>query len=154
MSKEIMQRFYDAFKDHDASTMSDLYHPEAVFNDPAFQNLNQEQVQGMWRMLIERADGDLAIEYHSLMGDEKMAQCTWEARYKFSKTKRDVHNIIHATMEFKDGLIYRHTDEFNFWRWSKMALGTPGVLLGWSPMLKNKVRKMASHSLNSYMKKS
>lgn len=152
MSKEIMQKFYDAFKAHDASTMSSLYHREATFSDPVFQNLNQQEVQGMWGMLIERSGGKLEIDFHSLVGDDQMAQGTWEAKYQFSKTKRDVHNIIHATMKFKDGLIIKHTDDFNFWRWSKMALGTSGSLLGWTPIIKGKVRKMAMVSLRSYLK--
>lgn len=148
-----MQKFYEAFQKHDAAAMSSLYHPDARFSDPVFQNLDQKEVQGMWHMLIERSNGNLEIEFHSLMGDDQMAQCTWEAKYQFSKTKRDIHNVIHSTMEFKDGLILKHTDQFDFWRWSKMALGTSGVLLGWSPMVKNKVRKMAIASLRSYLKK-
>jgi len=153
MSKETMQQFYEAFERHDAAAMGALYHPEVRFNDPVFKNLNQTETQGMWSMLIERSEGNLKIEHHSLMGDETMAQCTWEAHYAFSKTKRDVHNIIHATMKFKDGLIVEHTDVFNFWRWSKMALGTSGALLGWTPIVKNKVRKMALSSLRSYLRK-
>lgn len=151
MSKEIMQSFYDAFKAHDATTMSALYHPNITFNDPVFQDLNQKEVQGMWNMLIERSNGNLDIEYHSLIGDDSVAQCTWEAKYQFSKTKRDIHNVIHATMEFKEGLIINHTDHFNLWRWSKMALGTSGYLLGWSPIVRNKVRKMAKSSLKAYL---
>ena len=153
MSKETMQKFYDAFKTHDASKMAELYHQDATFNDPVFKNLNQKEAQGMWRMLIERSNGHLAIEYHSLAGDAEMAQCTWEATYLFSKTKREVHNIIHATMEFKDGLIIRHTDHFDLWKWSRMALGTSGALLGWTPLIKNKIRNMAMTSLKDYLEK-
>ena len=153
MSKETMQRFYEAFQQHDAAAMGSLYHPEVQFNDPVFQNLNQAETQAMWSMLMERSAGNLTIDFHSLAGDHEMAQCTWEAQYPFSKTGREVHNIIHATMKFKDGLIVEHTDDFNFWRWSKMALGTSGALLGWTPIVKNKVRKMAMSSLRSYLKK-
>lgn len=154
MSKVTMSQFYEAFQKHDADSMAKLYHMDVIFNDPAFTNLSNEEVTNMWKMLIERSKGELEIEFHSIMGDEKMAQCTWEARYKFSKTKNDVHNIIHSTMEFQDGLIIKHTDNFNFWRWSSMALGTPGKLLGWTPFLKGKVQKMAMKSLKDYMNKS
>jgi len=153
MRKETMQRFYEAFQRHDAAAMGSLYHKEAQFNDPVFQNLNQSEAQAMWSMLVERSGGHLEIEFHSLICDEETAQCTWGARYQFSKTKREVHNVIHATMKFRDGLIIEHTDHFNFWRWSKMALGTSGLLLGWTPFLRGKVRKMALSSLKSYMKK-
>ncbi|MFK7951546.1 MAG: nuclear transport factor 2 family protein [Ekhidna sp.] len=153
MSKEIIEKFYGAFKAGDSNTMSECYHKDVIFSDPAFKRLNQKEVQAMWTMLIERSKGKLEIDFHSIIADEKMGQCTWEAQYEFSKTKNQVHNIIHATMEFKDGLIIKHNDEFNFWRWSSQALGTPGKLLGWTPFLRNKVSKMAMKSLKDYMKK-
>ena len=131
--------------------MGSCYHKDVVFNDPAFKNLSHDQVKAMWEMLIERSNGVLTIDFHSVLGDNEMAQCTWEAEYLFSKTGNEVHNIIHATMRFKDGLIVEHTDQFDFWRWSGMALGLPGKLLGWTPYLKSKVRKMAMSSLHKYM---
>lgn len=152
MSKETIDRFYTAFKSGDAKEMGACYHDDATFSDPAFQHLNATEVRAMWSMLIERSKGQLEVEFHSVLADDQLAQCTWEAHYEFSKTKNQVHNIIHATMKFKDGLIIKHTDEFNFWRWSSMALGTPGKLLGWTPFLKNKVGKMAMKSLKEYMK--
>ena len=151
MSKQIAQTFYEAFKAHDAAKMASLYHQEATFNDPVFRGLTQIQVQGMWQMLIERSNGLLEIDYHSLIGDDAMAQCTREAKYQFSKTGREVHNVIHATMRFKDGLILEHSDHFDLWRWSKMALGTSGALLGWTPIVRNKIRKMAMSSLDDYL---
>lgn len=154
MSKQTLEKFYTAFKNLDAQKMAECYHKDAVFNDPAFNNLNHDEVCAMWAMLIERSGGQLEITFDSIIGDDEMAQCIWEADYEFSKTGNPVHNVIHATMEFKDGLIIRHTDEFNFWRWSKMALGTPGALLGWTPFLKNKVRKLAMGSLKKYMQDS
>lgn len=152
MSKTTLEKFYNAFQKHDAVKMAECYHKDVVFNDPAFQNLNYDEVTAMWAMLIKRSKGQLDIEFDSVMGDDEMAQCIWEADYEFSKTGNTVHNIIHATMEFEDGLIVKHTDQFDFWRWSKMALGLSGALLGWSPILKNKVRKMARMSLDKYMK--
>ena len=152
MSNSIIERFYTAFKEQNAAEMAACYHPDVIFNDPAFKNLNYQEVSAMWEMLIKRADGNLSIEHHSVMEDNELGQCTWEAEYEFSKTGNAVHNIIHATMQFKDGKIIRHDDHFNFWKWSKMALGLPGALLGWTPYLRGKVQKMARKSLDVYLK--
>ena len=54
-------------------------------------------------------------------------------------------------MTFEDDLIILHEDKFDFWKWSKMALGTTGLLLGWSPYLKDIVRNQARSSLMSYI---
>jgi hypothetical protein len=51
-----------------------------------------------------------------------------------------VVNEIDASMRFEDGLIIEHRDSFDFWKWSRMALGPSGLLLGWTPMVRNKVR--------------
>lgn len=153
MSQQLIQKFYEAFQNGDASTMASCYHDEATFNDPAFKDLNSDQVKAMWAMLIERSKGNLEIDFHSIVSDALVGNCIWEAKYPFSKTGNMVHNIIHAEMEFKDGLILKHEDHFNFWRWSSMALGTTGKILGWTPFLKGKVQKMAMKSLHDYMNK-
>ncbi|MEO1253634.1 MAG: nuclear transport factor 2 family protein, partial [Bacteroidota bacterium] len=85
--------------------------------------------------------------------DSKLAQGIWEAEYVFSQTGNKVHNIIHSSMEFQDDLIVKHTDHFSFWRWSKMALGTTGLILGWTPFIRAKVQKLAMQSLSKYMAK-
>ena len=55
-------------------------------------------------------------------------------------------------MEFgPDGLITRHRDRFDFWRWSRQALGPAGWLLGWTPLLRAKVRATAAGNLDRFL---
>jgi ketosteroid isomerase-like protein len=136
---EVIERFYGAFAAKDADGMEACYHPQVSFSDPVFTDLQGEDVMRMWRMLLSRSD-DLEIQLgdHSAEGTSGTAH--WTARYTFSRSGRHVVNEIDAAMRFEDGLIIEHRDSFDFWKWSRMALGTSGLLLGWSPMLKNKVR--------------
>jgi len=150
MAKNITT-FYEAFQSHNAKEMADHYHEKATFSDPVFTHLNAQQVRAMWHMLVERADGDLNITFHDVQTHGKVQKCTWEAQYHFRKTNRPVHNIIRSEMTFEDGKIIKHKDTFDFWKWSRMALGWPGILLGWTPLLKNKVRSQAQYALNKYM---
>ena len=53
----------------------------------------------------------------------------------------------------KRGLILRHRDRFDFWGWSRQALGAPGWLLGWTPLLRNKVRAQAGARLRGFLEK-
>ncbi|HPM68974.1 MAG TPA: nuclear transport factor 2 family protein, partial [Piscinibacter sp.] len=39
------------------------------------------------------------------------------------------------------------------WTWSRQALGTPGLLLGWSGFLKDKVRAKAAGNLAAFKQK-
>src|SRR2546428_315663 len=75
--------------------------------------------------------------------DDASGQAQWEARYTFSSTGRKVHNVMEAEFQFQGGRIAVHHDHFRFWRWSSQALGTAGLLLGWTPMVHNKVRATA-----------
>jgi len=40
---------------------------------------------------------------------------------------------------------------FDFWAWSRQALGLPGWLLGWTPWLRRKVRATAARNLAKFM---
>ena len=55
-----------------------------------------------------------------------------------------------ARFEFRDEKIIRHRDSFDFWKWSRQALGLPGLLLGWSPYLRAKVARTAAKSLERF----
>ena len=148
--EELIKNFYLAFDRKDYKTMQSLYHPDAKFDDPAFPDLNSKQVKAMWQMLVTSAT-DLRVEASDISANEHSGKCMWQAWYTFTATERKVHNVIYASFEFKDGLIYRHTDRFDFWRWSKMALGTTGILLGWTPFIERKVRERARRRLDKFM---
>lgn len=149
-NEQLIHRLYSAFAQRDWKTMQACYHDDVLFNDAAFTNLKGKQAKAMWHMLAENAK-DFSLEFNQVKANETPGSCHWEARYKFSKTGRSVLNKIDASFEFKDGLIYRHTDSFDFWRWSRMALGTIGLLLGWSGFLQNKVKATAIGSLKKFI---
>lgn len=146
--QELLERFYKAFQRLDWETMAACYHPEARFKDPAF-TLEGEELGLMWKMLCTRAkDFDLNFELGKV--DEMQGVVNWEANYLFSKTGRKVNNKIKASILFKDGLIYKHDDEFDFWRWSRQAIGLPAYILGWSGAFQKAVSKQAMAQLAQF----
>ena len=147
--KETIRQFYEAFGRRDAETMGALYTDGVLFSDPVFPNLEGEEAKNMWKMLCGRSK-DIRILVKDIEADDKRGSATWEAFYTFGQTGRKVHNIIQAQFEFQDGKIHRHTDRFDFWAWSRQALGITGVLLGWSPLLLKKVRKNAETALFAF----
>ena len=148
-NEELIRRFYSAFQQRDAATMAACYGPDVRFSDPVFTDLRGAQAGLMWKMLCERGK-DLRIEFRDVRADATTGSAHWEAWYTFSATGRKVHNVIDATFEFRDGRIVSHTDRFDLYRWSRQALGPAGLLLGWTPMLRNKVRAMAAKGLADY----
>lgn len=151
-NEKIINQFYTAFQHKDYVTMQELYHNKASFSDPVFQNLKSPEVKAMWEMLITSGK-DLQVTFGQVSANETTGTCRWEAWYTFSRTGRKVHNIIDASFEFREGKIFLHEDSFNFWRWSRQALGMSGFLLGWTSVIRNKVRDMARKSLRKFMNK-
>lgn len=150
---ELIEKFYTAFNNKDATTMASCYHKDLVFEDPAFGELDYDQTCAMWEMLLSR-NNDIEISFKNAWSENDFGGVDWEAKYPFSKTGRKVHNIIDAKFQFKDGLIVGHRDYFDFYRWSRMALGMPGLLLGWTDYLHKKVKNQCSEMLEKYMAKS
>jgi hypothetical protein len=155
-NEQSLTRFYAAFAALDAPTMATLYADDVQFDDEAFSLRGKREVVGMWTMLCEatKAKGrDVwRLEYSGIQADGSTGQAHWEAYYRFSATGRMVHNIIDGEFTFNaQGLVVRHRDRFNFWRWSRQALGTPGLLLGWTPLLHNKVRATAAGNLQKFL---
>ena len=147
----LIDRFYAALAHKDWAAMAACYHPEVHFSDEAF-DLHGADAGLMWRMLCTRGK-DMTLEYNGIEADDSTGRAHWEARYTFSATGRKVHNVIDANFTLRDGLIVRHVDRFDFWRWSRQALGAPGWLLGWSGLLQRKVRDNAAKGLSDFKAK-
>jgi ketosteroid isomerase-like protein len=145
----LIQRFYEAFARRDAAAMAACYHAEARFSDPAFPDLRGADIAAMWAMLCDRAQ-EFSLTFSAVSAEGDRGSAHWEPKYLFSKTGRHVHNVIDASFVFKDGLIIGHEDRFDFWRWSRMALGAPGLLLGWSGFLRAKVQAEAAKGLAAF----
>lgn len=149
---KLINQFYQAFSNRNPEGMKACYHPDVVFNDEAFRNLNFEQVNGMWDMLISRGT-DLQLTYDQVQATDDRGSARWIATYSFGKTGRKVVNDIQAQFEFKDGLIVKHTDQFDFHKWAGQAMGLPGKLLGWTSFFKKKVQDGAMDQMNKYLSK-
>ena len=147
--KALIHTFYSSFARKDFKSMGECYHTDARFKDEVFL-LSGKQITAMWHMLCLRGK-DLVIDYDQVEVSTNTGSANWVAKYTFSATKRAVVNEIAASFIFKDGLIYNHNDDFDFWRWSTQALGFSGLILGWSPFLKKKVQKQALDSLNAFI---
>jgi hypothetical protein len=153
---QTLEKFYRAFAALDSATMRSCYAPDVRFEDEVFTLRGVDEVAGMWDMLCSatRAKGlaHWKLEFSGIEADDKAGRAHWDAHYLFSATGRKVLNRIDARFTFTpEGLIATHRDSFDFWAWSRQALGAPGVLLGWTPLLRNKVRQQADANLRKFL---
>jgi ketosteroid isomerase-like protein len=147
-NRETIRRLYSAFGECNGAAMTACYAPGAHFHDPAFGDLEGEEVGAMWRMLTSRAT-DLKIELLESEAGEETGSAHWIARYTFS-TGRPVVNDIQAKFRFEDGLIADHVDDFDFHKWASQALGLKGHLVALLPPLRSKARAQALGQLEAF----
>ncbi len=160
MSEATIRRFYEAFARLDGEAMQACYADDARFDDEAFSLQGAREIGGMWRMLCTATASNPAARAHWKLEVSGITanSAHWEAHYLFNANGRGggrkVLNRIDARFEFDgQGLITRHRDRFDFWAWSRQALGAPGWLLGWSPMLRHKVRATAAKNLRRFLER-
>jgi ketosteroid isomerase-like protein len=146
----VAERFYEAFALGDWHTMGMTYARHATFSDPVFPLLSADEVRAMWQMLLSRAP-ELSVNYNIVAESEDAARVVWVARYTFSQTGRPVTNRVVTEMRFAAGRIVQQVDRFNLWTWSRQALGLQGLLIGWTPMLRDRVQKQAASTLRKFV---
>jgi len=145
----LIARFYAALDAGDAHAMAAAYADDAHFSDPVFGALDAPEVRAMWHMLTGRAT-DLRVRARDIEADDKQGRAHWQATYTYTATGRTVTNEIEARFRFKDGRIVVHDDRFDLWRWSRMALGPVGWLMGWSPPVRRRIRHQARRALERH----
>ncbi|MES2072960.1 MAG: nuclear transport factor 2 family protein [Pseudomonadota bacterium] len=148
----LIETFYQAFQKLDAESMAACYAPEVQFSDPVFPALHGREAGDMWRMLTTKAQ-NFSLVFDGIEADDKQGRAHWVATYTFSQTGNTVVNDIQARFEFRDGKIVRHVDSFDLWKWARQALGLKGLLLGWTPLVRNAVQAQAAKGLAIYRSK-
>ena len=151
-NQKTLEKFYTAFAALDTEAMAACYADGVEFQDEVFTLHGKAEAAGMWRMLCEgvkaKARDDWKLVFSGVSADATSGKAHWDATYRFSATGRMVLNRIDGAFRFDGkGLIVRHRDSFDFWLWTRQALGTPGLLLGWTPFLRKKVQAQANANL-------
>jgi ketosteroid isomerase-like protein len=149
MTEKLINTFYEGLAARDGDAMVSCYHDRVVFEDPAFGELQADDACAMWQMLCS-SDTDLSVRHTILDANDLTATVNWIADYTFSSAGRSVTNNVTASLRFEDGKIIDHRDDFDLWKWSSQALGMPGKLLGWSPMVQSKVRSTTRSNLDAF----
>lgn len=142
--EQLINDFYTAFGRRDGEAMVACYHPDIVFQDPAFGQLRGQQACDMWRMLC-KIGKDLEVSATDISASDGRGSAHWEADYTFA-TKRKVHNVVDAEFDFAEGLIIRHTDTFDFAKWAAQAFGPPGAVIGRIPVVPQAVMQRAGRA--------
>jgi ketosteroid isomerase-like protein len=145
----LLEKFFSAFQQLDAIAMVSCYATDVQFSDPVFPILQGTEVTDMWTMLTTKAK-DLTLVFDNIHADDQKGEAHWVATYQFSQTGRIVVNDIHSSFVFRNGKIIRQVDHFSLWKWAGQALGTKGILLGWTPMVRNTIQMQAAKNLRNF----
>jgi len=149
-AEAVVRRFYDAFARGDAAAMNACYASDVTFSDPVFGELHGDRARAMWTMLCGNLR-EFSLTYELLEASGEIVRGRAVATYLYTSTGRIVRNEITGTFLCKDDTIVRQDDVFDLWKWSSQALGLAGTLLGWTPMMKRKIRSMATVRLERFI---
>ena len=129
--------------------MTACYAPGAHFRDPAFGDLEGDDIGAMWRMLTGRAT-DLKIELHEHeAGEESGSRPLDRPLHLLHRPPRRQRHPGQLPLR-RDGRIADHVDDFDFRRWAKQALGAKGTLVALLPPLRAKARAQALGQLEAF----
>jgi len=131
-NENLIRQFYTYFSKKDFKGMQGCYAQNASFSDSIFKDLSAKEVQSMWEMLI-KSSKDMRIEFGNVEASDDQGSADWIAYYTFSPTGKKVVNRVKASFTIKNGQITNHIDDFDFYRWSRQALGLLGLLWDGSP---------------------
>ena len=116
-----------------------------------FGELNGDSVKKMWEMLLSNKDAQFKLTFSDIHEKNNFVYAKWQASYYYGPHKRFVVNSVNAKFKFSENKIILHEDQFNLWKWSKQAIGLPGVILGWSNFFKSKLQTEANKKLNKFI---
>lgn len=149
---ELIEEFYTSFANGDPSRMTQCYHKDITFKDPAFGTLTGSEAIHMWHMLLNGTKQQIKISFNNIKASHTQGHANWVAEYTYGPKNSVVINHISAEFTFKDGKIYTHTDTFNLWKWTQQAMGLTGFILGWTPFMRKKIQHTLQRKLAKYIK--
>ena len=107
--------------------------------DPAKDAINRERHTG-----ISFSDAS-CFDWDSVRYEVDLRKGYGEERYRgFGYIGGRLHMVAFT---FRDGLIVRHVDSFDLWRWLRQAQGAKGALFGWLPLVQRAARAAAATAL-------
>lgn len=116
----LLQRLFSSLARRDDKSMATCYHPEATFQDIAFDLHGKTAIHDMWRMICA---GDIRASFEIIHADDERGHVKLVDQYTFSDTGRKVRNVIDSRFRFADYLIVEHRDVCDPREWAAMAIG-------------------------------
>lgn len=150
----VIHELFDALNNRDYKRMWKCYEPEAGFYDPAYEDLNYEEIKAMWHQICKRQTDLEAIITKVKQIDDDIITYRWRAEYTHAQYGSEMVNKIKGTVTLSErGLILNQTEKYNLWKWFSMATGFVGTYFGWMPNMHKSLRASVNKSLHGFMRK-
>ena len=143
----LLRSLFSALGRRDAQAMADCYHPDATFQDIAFDLRGKKDISDMWRMICS---GDIRATVETVRADDREGYVKVVDEYTFTDTGRRVRNVIESRFRFADHLIIEQRDTCDPHAWAAMAIGGfGGFVAGRVGLLR---QRKAQRKLNAFVK--
>lgn len=156
-NKEVIEKFFLSYQNHDHQGMQDCLAPTAQFSDYAFKKIKDNEVKAMWHWFCILYKGRPPIdvpEFEILESENDTVIARYRVVYLYGEKKSPVDYFIKTRFKLHQDKITEQNDIFDSVSendFAKMALGEPLSLLASTPFLRPIVRIIAKRKLNKFM---
>src|SRR4051812_47659093 len=93
---QLIQQFYEGFKQSDSAAMIACYHPEVEFSDPVFPRLKGGRAMAMWGMWSRKRADPKSGWFENIQADDQSGSAHGEANYNSPANGRPIQKKIEA----------------------------------------------------------
>ena len=144
----VLDQFFSAVALGEAAMAGRFYADDARIDLPpiGLRDLPARDARRLWQVLLSDAR-DLHVQYAVMRADDHGGEVAWIARYTWPPTGRLVTQRLRGQYEFRAGRIVWQSEGFSLWDCARMALGSRGLLGGWNPLLRARLRRMVRNCI-------
>ncbi len=145
-SPVVIAHLYTAIGTRNISAVDSCYAPNATFCDGMFGLLERPEMLAMWEHLFATLLAQATVQVTDAATVHTDGRVVWTAAYTFPGTGRPVHNVIYAELQFENGLISSHREQFDMTSWIQQAIGMDAALAA-APQTQAHIRHQARAQL-------
>jgi len=149
---DVLNTFLRALAQRDVEAMIRCYTTTATYHSPIFPQVEGDTLTATWQWFCAKAP-DLTMVVDEQAFEANTARVQWTATYTFPKTGRPVVQVTDSIFVFEGPQLCRHEDRFDLHRWSHMALGPLGRVLGGRRWLQRSLQRAAAERVARFQER-
>jgi hypothetical protein len=131
---------FDAFARCDIAAVAQSYAEDVIVRSPVLGEIGGPSVLRALAVFMKE-DPRLALDFTVGAATSDTAIVTWNAKYRFFPTDRDVRHKGRSALVVDNDRVVRQVDTFDLREWASQAIGPAGHVLSYVPGMRGWISK-------------